>query len=73
MEKVCPVCNDLEEKKFKCEKCGGILKNDGIVQEYIGDYTQNMEIIDGQTLCVHVFKCSECDFYENKFIKKVIV
>lgn len=73
MEKVCPMCNELDEKVFECEKCGGIMIDDGIVQEYLGDYMENMEIQDGENLCVHVLKCNNCGFYEKKFIKKIII
>lgn len=73
MEKICPICNELEEKLFKCEKCGGAMHNEGIVQEYMGDYMQNMEIQDSEEFCIHIYRCEKCDFFKNQYIKKVLI
>ncbi|MBZ9635275.1 hypothetical protein [Clostridium sp. FP1] len=73
MEKVCPVCNNLERKICKCEKCSAIMKDKGIIQEYFDDYSANMEINDHDKFCVHIYQCSNCNFYERIKIKKILI
>lgn len=73
MEKVCPVCNNLERKVCKCEKCSDIMTDKGIIQEYFDDYSANMEINDHDKFCVHIYQCSNCNFYRRIKINKILI
>ncbi len=73
MRKVCPLCNNLEIKHWKCEKCSAIMEDKGITQEFSDDYTANMEIDDSEQFCVHMFKCSNCNFHERIKVFKISI
>ena len=73
MEKICPNCNNLKEKAYNCEKCSGIMKDKGIIQEFSDDYTANMEIHDNTRFCVHMYQCSDCNFYKTIKIEKILI
>lgn len=73
MEKVCPICNNLKTEVFKCTKCSGLMMNKGIMQDYIDDYSADMEIKDTDDYCVHIFKCNNCGSFERKNIKKIYI
>ena len=73
MKRVCPLCNNLENKNCNCKKCSAIMEDKGITQEFSDDYTANMEINDSEQYCVHMFKCSICDFHERISIVKIII
>ena len=71
MEKVCPLCNNLKKKICNCDKCNGIMKDKGIIQEFSDDYTANMEIDDSNGSCVHMYECTNCNYYKRIKIKKI--
>ena len=71
MEKVCPLCNKLERKVCNCEKCSAIMEDKGIIQEFSDDYTANMEIKDNEEFCVHMYKCSNCNFHKRVKVDKI--
>ena len=73
MEKICPVCNNLKRKACNCEKCSGIMKDKGIIQEFSDDYTANMEIVDNDQFCVHMYQCKDCNFYKTIKIEKILI
>lgn len=73
MEKVCPNCNELDVKLYKCKKCNSILQDKGRVQEYYDDYSADAPIEDSENYCEHVLKCNKCDIIERINIEKVII
>jgi len=70
LEKVCPLCNELEFMTFSCDKCGETMVDKGRAQEYSDDYTANMPINDGENYCAHIFECSRCNFFKRVPIEK---
>lgn len=73
MEKVCPLCNHLNNELYKCIVCGGIMVDKGRVQEYYDDYSAEEEIEDSSEYCFHVFCCKECGELARKNIEKIII
>ena len=73
MEKICPVCNNLKIKICNCKKCGAIMEDKGIIQEFFDDYTANMEINDTNKYCVHIYQCSNCDFFDKINVNKILI
>ena len=71
MEKICPLCNEIEAKTFSCDKCGEIMVDKGRAQEYSDDYTANMPIHDSESLCAHIFECTKCRFFKRVLINKI--
>ena len=49
------------------------MEDKGILQEFSDDYTANMEINDSEKFCVHMFKCSNCEFHKRIKIKKILI
>lgn len=45
----------------------------GIMQDYIDDYSADMEIKDTDDYCIHIFKCTNCGGFERKSIKKIYI
>ncbi|MBP2654360.1 MAG: hypothetical protein H6Q73_1929 [Firmicutes bacterium] len=66
MEKVCPVCNGMEEASFCCPMCGGPLKDGGVLEDYFGPYSPYMDIDSfaekSDAKCVHLFYCPNCNY-----------
>ncbi|MBE6044644.1 MAG: hypothetical protein E7216_10510 [Clostridium thermopalmarium] len=73
MEKVCPVCNKINDIKYKCKNCGSEMVDKGRKQEYFNDYSADDPIYDIGDYCLHLFKCSKCDFMEDTLVRKVIM
>lgn len=74
MEMVCPECNKLQAKSYKCNYCGGQITNLGRAQEvFQDDYTANMPINDALNYCIHVFKCENCGNSENIPVNKIFI
>lgn len=73
MEKICPVCNNLKKHIYTCEKCSAIMEDKGIIQEYFDDYTADMDINDNNQFCVHIYQCSNCNFYERINVNKIFI
>lgn len=73
MDKICPVCNNIEIKNCNCEKCSAIMEDKGIKQEFYDDYTANMDIDDNNKYCVHIYQCSNCNYYERIKINKILI
>lgn len=73
MDKICPICNNLSFTKFKCSRCGGEMRAFERIQEFMGDYGENEEILDSPNCCVHLFKCDKCGHIDRKLIDKIWV
>lgn len=73
MEKVCPVCNEINSVVYKCSKCGSVMVDKGRKQEYLDDYSADDPINDRGDYCMHIFKCTKCDCMENTLVRKVIM
>jgi len=72
LEKVCPICNEINNNvQYKCSRCGDIMIDKGRKQEYYDDYSADDPIDDLGNFCIHLFKCSKCDFMEDIKIIKV--
>ncbi|WP_097026033.1 hypothetical protein [Clostridium peptidivorans] len=71
MSKVCPVCNEIKDIRPICGNCGGSCIDNGRVQDYFGDYSENMPIQDTENYCFHVFRCECCNELVRKSVLKV--
>jgi hypothetical protein len=72
-EIICPLCNELYNKVYKCDYCEGVMEDKGREQEYYDDYSADDPIDDKGNACVHIFKCNKCEKFERKSIEKVQV
>lgn len=60
MERVCPLCNSLIEKKLPC-RCGGCMNDAGPLADYLGPYSPYFNTYsDSQQSCAHLFACGSC-------------
>ncbi|GAA0747737.1 hypothetical protein [Clostridium oceanicum] len=73
MEKICPVCNEINDIEYICDNCGGKLVDKGRIQEYIDDYSADMPIDDYKDYCLHIFVCNKCGNKKKEYIHKVII
>lgn len=73
MEFICPLCNDLYNEVYKCDKCKGVMEDKGRVQDYYDNYSADDPIDDKGDLCTHVFKCNKCGSFERKDVEKINV
>lgn len=67
MEKICPICNALEEIDEKCPLCGNRLVDGGVLQNYLGPYSPYVENSTIQldiniNYCVHLLICENCHY-----------
>lgn len=73
MDNVCPICNKINEIKFNCVKCGNLMVEKGRKQEYYDDYSADDPIKDYDEYCMHLFKCTKCEYMEDVKIRKIII
>lgn len=67
MEKVCPICNALDDVDKSCPRCGRKMLDGGAIQNYLGPYSPYM---DGDAIplnmleerCVHLLYCPNCHY-----------
>ncbi|NLI13289.1 hypothetical protein [Pelotomaculum propionicicum] len=67
---VCPVCNSLAAAKKDCPRCGKILLDAGLLQDFYDDYSAYLDqgiYEDGyrhynEVYCIHLFYCPHCHF-----------
>jgi len=78
VEYLCPLCNTLEEIEVRCDKCGEIMEDKGIVQEYFDDYSPYLDMditrkVDGAPAdqCLHVFVCNRCNAWKRVAVNLV--
>lgn len=67
MEKVCPICNGLEEIDEVCPQCGHKMLDGGALQNYLGPYSPYVEsdmvpLNMTNNGCVHLVYCPNCNF-----------
>jgi hypothetical protein len=65
LEKVCPLCNGLEEVTACCRHCGVKLTDAGKLSDYRGPYSPYMDDASlhnfaPDTHCVHLLTCQQC-------------
>jgi hypothetical protein len=65
MDKICPICNGLQEPQLKCRYCGRKLMDGGALENYFGPYSPYMDTDSLQnylpdTQCVHLLYCPHC-------------
>ncbi len=56
MEKICPVCNNLERKICNCEKCSAIMDDKGIIQEFLMITLLIWRLMIHNEFCVHIYQ-----------------
>lgn len=68
---ICPVCNGFHAIQRTCQKCSGMLEDQGKLSDYFDDYSPYMDIDllkleDGypesyrSSQCVHLYVCPQC-------------
>ena len=79
MEKICPICNALEEINQKCPFCGSEMIDGGVLQNYVGPYSPYMEAdtiplnINSSKGCTHLIYCPNCNFDTRSAWELVII
>lgn len=83
MECVCPVCNGLTTAEVKCPKCGEMMEDTGMVEDYYGPYSpyDNQELYEPPVFwnladrlpCVHLYSCPDCGYDERVGVKQVVM
>lgn len=78
MEKLCPICNALEEINKECPLCGNKLLDGGVIQNYLGPYSPYMEaetipLNMNTNYCIHLLYCSNCNFDTSSSWELVII
>lgn len=71
MEKVCPVCNAINQGSFPCTSCSGRMKDNGRVSDYYDPYSADMPIENQEAYCTHIYQCDECRELKNYKIKMI--
>lgn len=71
MDKVCPLCNKLEDVNKECAECGSIMDNLGRVQDFSDPYGPEQPIRDADDYCAHLFICKSCNSKERVKIGKI--
>lgn len=71
MNKVCPVCNKLEDINYICRQCKGTMVDKGRVQDYSDPYAGQYPINDSESYCVHLYQCLNCKETERKNVLKI--
>ncbi len=71
LDKICPLCNGLDNVNLLCEKCKDIMSDIGRVQDYADSYACQQEINDSKNYCIHLFKCKRCNSVKRIKIWKI--
>lgn len=78
MDMVCPLCNGIQEILDECEYCNGKMVDEGPLVNYLDEYSPYLsnditQLVDGapHDKCMHLFKCSECEFDKRVEIQRV--
>lgn len=71
MDKVCPLCNEIVNKEFICEKCHSYMEDFGRIEQYLDAYSADMPIENRNGYCCHLYKCKKCDFTKKVNFKEV--
>lgn len=59
MEKVCPICNSLQKIEEQCPICLNILKDGGMITDYLGPYSPYVENSVSENVCMHLLYCTQ--------------
>lgn len=80
MEIICPICNGLASYIVKCTNCGNGMEARGAIQDYFDDYspylsryiTEEIDGVDSDKQCLHLFYCWQCETDRRIAIDKMI-
>ncbi|NLN07487.1 MAG: hypothetical protein GX167_07710 [Firmicutes bacterium] len=61
-EQLCPLCNGLAQLRLHCPACGGLLRDNGTLQDQLGPYAPYEENsgLRGPAGCMHQVICPFC-------------
>jgi len=66
MEKICPLCNALQQITAECPQCGAALVDGGAVSSYLGPYSPYMDTqclpFKSEDYCLHLLYCPACQY-----------
>lgn len=76
---VCMLCNSLASVEKRCPKCGRLLVDAGLLQDYYDNYSAYLAqdiYEDGYRcsnalFCVHLFACPQCHYDVALKVKKI--
>ncbi|HML35257.1 hypothetical protein M7775_11425 [Sporomusa sphaeroides DSM 2875] len=75
LEKVCPLCNALQQVEKKCPHCGKTMLDGGALNNYLGPYSPYMEAqslpFQSEAYCIHLLYCPECDYDRQEILALV--
>lgn len=76
---VCPLCNGLYQKTLTCPQCGGIMEDNGFIENYLEPYSPYLsedilDTVDGvaKNECIHLYTCTACG-YDRRLIQERLV
>ena len=66
-ERICPLCNGLQQVQERCPRCGSAMVDGGILQNYLGPYSPYMEFeamdfMEQGNQCMHLIYCPTCNY-----------
>lgn len=83
MERICPVCNGMENLVVPCRSCGSMMADMGTARDYFGPYSPYEEIalpalrsrvgLFSSGRCAHFLECAECGCHSTKFVDRVTI
>lgn len=83
MEFGCPLCNGLIEEKIFCPRCGKLMDDAGILEDYYGPYSpyENPDLYEppgareaeDRQVCVHLFSCPAGDGDQRVGFRRMIL
>ncbi|AQS59554.1 hypothetical protein B0537_10970 [Desulforamulus ferrireducens] len=79
MVAVCVLCNRLYTLNYLCPRCGDVLADQGLIQDFFDPYSsyEDQKIYeDGyqgytEECCTHVLACGKCGWYEYKALHRL--
>lgn len=71
LQRICPLCNKLQNISIECDKCGKFMINLGRVQDFSDPYGPQDPINDGEGYCIHLFNCKNCNNRKKSKIWKI--
>lgn len=83
MEKICPVCNGLQNLAIHCPRCGLIMAEEGSITDFLGPYSpyfdrdllelNNNLLVEGPDPCVHLLTCANCQVERRVIVELVLI
>ena len=76
---VCPLCNNLKVIAEPCPKCGTLMQDAGMLENFFGPYSPYLDegILDqadgvGPGECVHLLSCPRCGFDKRIVVDRLL-